>query len=124
TGDGLGASVAAKYEQLLAAADASPTTFAGLRIDRAAIDFVATAMMYRPAVEWSALGRALADLAAGDPQALDDLFIADAGYGDDNAFSAYQTVWLQDMPLPSYLSTPSSYRAWAETQASAAPHVG
>nr|HEX4314855.1 alpha/beta fold hydrolase [Kofleriaceae bacterium] len=125
TADGSGASVAAAYEQLLTAADASPVVANGVTLDRATIDSASTSMMYGPTFGWPFLGTALAELAAGNGGSMASIAVGSIDdANDDNAFSAYEDVILQDFGLPADIATPTTYRAWAETQVAAAPHLG
>jgi pimeloyl-ACP methyl ester carboxylesterase len=125
TPDQLATSVAAAYEQLLTNADAAPVVAQGITFDRATINLTATNQMYFPEIDWVPLGQALSLLANGDGSALANIFVADGvDYAtNDNEFSSYQNVWLQDMPLPAALATPAGYQQWVESSESAAPHV-
>lgn len=126
TADGLAASVATRYEQLLASSNASPQTVGNIALDGPTINLTTTTMMYTPAYSWPALGDALARLAAGDGSFMADLFSQNQlGFvGNDNGFSTYQNVCAQDMPTPADVGTPASYRAFATNVGAAAPHVG
>jgi pimeloyl-ACP methyl ester carboxylesterase len=125
TPDHLATSVAAAYEQLLTNADAAPVVAQGITFDRATINLTASTLMYFPEVDWVPLGQALSPLANGDGSAMAKIFVEDgvAWATDDNEFSSYQNVFLQDMPLPAALATPAGYQQWVESSESAAPHV-
>jgi pimeloyl-ACP methyl ester carboxylesterase len=126
TADGLASSLAAKYEQLLDQLDAAPIVASGVSIDRAALNLVVTSQMYFPQVDWPALAQALSTLDSGDGVAVAQLFQSGAidFNSNDNAFSAFQNVFLQDMPLPAYLTSQAGYQAWTESFATIEPHVG
>ncbi|HEY1811759.1 MAG TPA: alpha/beta hydrolase [Kofleriaceae bacterium] len=126
TADGSGASVAAEFEQLLDNADTSPIVADGVTLDRASIDLAATTQMYFPTVEWPPLATALASLEAGDGSAMAKLVMSSAfdSANDDNAFSSYQNVCAQDMPIPAGLDSPASFEAFAMSLEPLAPHVG
>ncbi len=126
TDDGLATSVAAAYAQLLATASTSPVVADGVTLDAPTIDLVATNLMYFPVDDWPMLGAALASLSAGNGSFVASLFtMGQFDYAnDDNAFSSYQNVIAQDLPLPSSIATPATYQQWVATQAALAPHVG
>lgn len=116
-------SSAAAYEQLLTSADTAPITVGAVTIDRAAINLAAVGMMYFPAWQWHELGNALAALAAGNGAPMAQLVAQSSFATDDNFFASYENIIAQDVPLPSELATPAAYRAWAEAQVAAAPHL-
>jgi len=126
TSDGMASSVAAAYESLLSSCDATPVTASGVTLDRPAVNLVATYMMYTPVFTWKNLGKALAQLAANNGNAMATLYKQQvAGFADDdNSFSSYQNVMAQDVPLPTDLATPDAFKQWAISVGTAAPHVG
>jgi pimeloyl-ACP methyl ester carboxylesterase len=126
TADGSAASVAAEFEQLLDNADTAPLVVDGVTLDRASIDLAVTTQMYFPTVEWPPLATALASLEAGEGSAMAKLVASNAfdSANDDNAFSSYQNVCAQDMPIPAGLDSPSSFEAFAISLEPLAPHVG
>lgn len=126
TSDGLAASVAARYEQLVANCTASPPVVNGVALDGASINLTTTVMMYSPVYSWPTLADALAQLDGGNPAAMANLFTTNQGgyTGNDNSFSTYQNVCAQDIPLPADLATPAAYRAFATSVGQMSPHVG
>ena len=126
TSDGMASSVAAAYETLLSTCDTAPITASGITLDRASVNLVATYMMYTPFYTWKTLATALAHLQANNGTDMAMLYKEEvAGFaGDDNAFSSYQNVMAQDVPLPSDLATTDAFKTWAISVGAAAPHVG
>ena len=118
--------LAAKYEEMLVTADATPTVVDGITIDHAVINLVATSRMYFPTFDWPQFGGELADLATGNVFTIYQAYIdgpAESGT-DPGGFSAYENVWRQDMPLSADIATHAGYQAWAESLDASAPHVG
>ena len=118
--------LAAKYEDMLATADATPIVVGGIAIDHAVINLVATFQMYFPTLDWPQLGGELADLATGNASSIYDAYIQGPvdSSTDPGGFSAYENVWRQDMPLSADIATHVGYQAWAESLDASAPHVG